>query len=105
MWDPNIKMHMSCGTLSYVAPEVLRKGYTMQCDLWSLGVIVFILIAGYMPFSGSDDVQSKNIQEGKYTIKPAKWKNVSKEAQDFVQSLLRVDPEKRLTSSTALEHP
>lgn len=104
MWDPNIKMHVSCGTLSYVAPEVLEKSYTSQCDLWSLGVIVFILLAGYMPFSGKEDVQTRNISEGKYTMKPERWNNISKEAKHFVQSLLQVDPEKRLSADRALNH-
>merc|ERR1719297_575182 len=45
IWAPNFKMRMSCGTLSYVAPDVLEKSYTMQADLWSLGVIAFILVA------------------------------------------------------------
>lgn len=104
VWEPNVKMHVSCGTLSYVAPEVLEKSYTSQCDLWSLGVIVFILLAGYMPFSGSEAVQTKNISEGKYRMKPERWKNVGQEATDFVKSLLQLDPKKRLTAEGALQH-
>lgn len=104
VWEPSIKMHVSCGTLSYVAPEVLQKSYTSQCDLWSLGVIVFILLAGYMPFSGAEAIQTKNISEGKYKMKPERWKNVSAEASDFVKSLLQVDPKKRLTCQGALDH-
>lgn len=45
VWDPSVKMQHSCGTLSYVAPEVLAESYTSQCDMWSLGVITFILLA------------------------------------------------------------
>lgn len=105
MWEPNIKMHVSCGTLSYVAPEVLEKSYTKQCDLWSLGVIAFILLAGYMPFSGSEAVQTKNILGGKYTMKKERWGSISEEGINFVQALLQVDPDKRLTAETALEHP
>jgi len=104
VWDPNIKMHVSCGTLSYVAPEVLEKSYSSQCDLWSLGVIVFILLAGYMPFSGSEAVQTRNISEGKYKMKPERWKNVSEDATSFVKALLQVDPKKRLTCQQALDH-
>merc|ERR1719221_439021 len=77
MWDPNIKMRISCGTLSYIAPEVLGKCYTSQCDMWSLGVIVFILLAGYMPFSGSEEQQVKNITQGNYKMKTERWHNVS----------------------------
>jgi len=104
VWEPSIKMHVSCGTLSYVAPEVLEKSYTSQCDLWSLGVIVFILLAGYMPFSGAEAVQTRNISEGKYKMKPERWKNVSEDATNFVKSLLQVDPKKRLTCQSALDH-
>jgi len=105
VWDPNIKMHVSCGTLSYVAPEVLDKSYTKQCDLWSLGVIAFILLAGYMPFSGSEEVQKTNILAGRYTLKKERWSTVSEEALGFVQALLQVDPDKRFTAEAALEHP
>jgi len=104
LWDPNIKMHVSCGTLSYVAPEVLKKSYTSQCDLWSLGVIVFVLLAGYMPFFGTEEVQTKNISEGKYVMKPQRWDSISADAIDFTKALLRVDPASRLTAHAALEH-
>jgi len=105
VWDPNIKMHHSCGTLAYVAPEVLQKNYTKQCDLWSLGVIAFILLCGYMPFSGSEEVQKTNILAGKYTLKKDRWSTVSKEALSFVQGLLEVNPRKRFSADVALEHP
>mmetsp|Transcript_56615 Transcript_56615/g.143328 ORF Transcript_56615/g.143328 Transcript_56615/m.143328 type:complete len:548 (-) Transcript_56615:120-1763(-) len=104
MWDPNIKMHVSCGTLAYVAPEVLSKSYTSQCDLWSLGVIVFILLSGYMPFSGSEEQQTKNISNGNYKMKPERWNNISESAKQFVTGLLQVDAKKRMTAELALKH-
>lgn len=102
--DPNEKMKMSCGTLSYVAPEVLRKNYTSQCDMWSLGVVVFILLGGYMPFSGSDDKQVKDIKSGNFKFKPEKWNTVSASARDFVEKLMKVDADERLSAEKALEH-
>jgi serine/threonine protein kinase len=105
VWDPNTKLSHSCGTLSYVAPEVLRKSYTNQCDLWSLGVITFILLAGYMPFSGQEKTMADNIARGVYTMKPERWKTISNEATEFVKSLMTVDPNKRLTAERALQHP
>jgi len=104
VWDPNIKMRVSCGTLSYVAPEVLKKAYTSKCDLWSLGVVVFILLVGYMPFAGDEATQMKNITQGNCKFKPDKWRNVSKEALNFVKALLQVDVGKRLSAPEALAH-
>eukprot|EP00930_Biecheleria_cincta_P051173 TRINITY_DN3632_c0_g3_i1.p1 TRINITY_DN3632_c0_g3~~TRINITY_DN3632_c0_g3_i1.p1 ORF type:complete len:525 (+),score=117.86 TRINITY_DN3632_c0_g3_i1:81-1655(+) len=108
IWEKNTRMELSCGTLSYAAPEVLAKNYTSQCDLWSLGVIVFILLVGYMPFpsgSGGDRAQISLIRAGKFTMRKERWDKVSGRAFDFVKSLLVVDPERRLTAQQALEHP
>merc|ERR1740138_1714208 len=105
-YDSNSKgrMKTSCGTLAYVAPEVLKRSYTSQCDLWSMGVIVFILLSGHMPFHGDSEEQLQDIKKGRYTFKYDRWSIVSKTAQDFTKALLEVDPAKRLTSKTALEH-
>lgn len=101
--DSNGRLHTSCGTMAYIAPEVLKKSYTSQCDLWSLGVITFILLSGHMPFYGGDGIQD-DILDGSYVMKPAHWKSVSKSAQDFTRALLTVDPRKRLDAKTALQH-
>merc|ERR1719313_2556792 len=69
VWKPNTKMALSCGTLAYVAPEVLDKNYTLQCDMWSLGVIVIILLVGYMPFSGAEQDQIRDIKKANYLVK------------------------------------
>jgi len=105
VWAPNTKLHLSCGTLAYVAPEVLGQSYTSQCDLWSLGVTVFILLLGYMPFKGNDEQQQKCIKKAQFEKKPKYWSNISTNAQDFLTKLLVVDPNKRLTAKQALEHP
>eukprot|EP00930_Biecheleria_cincta_P002361 TRINITY_DN103367_c0_g1_i1.p1 TRINITY_DN103367_c0_g1~~TRINITY_DN103367_c0_g1_i1.p1 ORF type:complete len:606 (+),score=136.76 TRINITY_DN103367_c0_g1_i1:60-1820(+) len=104
IWPPNTTMSMSCGTLAYVAPEVLDQRYTSQCDLWSTGVVAFILLFGYMPFAGSESKQIKDIQKGTYGYKQHVWKKVSLRGQDFVKKLLVVDPAQRMTAKTALEH-
>jgi calcium-dependent protein kinase len=104
VWDPNVKMQASCGTLSYVAPEVLEKSYTNKCDLWSLGVIAFILLSGYMPFSGTDAQQIKNIKAAKFTLKPERWGKVSAEGKEFTLSLMQRDAAKRLSAEQALAH-
>lgn len=104
LWDPNTMMRYGCGTLSYVAPEVLNKAYTSQCDLWSLGVIAFILLSGSMPFSGNEEVQRRNIAAGQFKMKPQRWDLNTEDAKDFVTSLLKVDPHQRLTAEAAIAH-
>merc|ERR1719356_1498179 len=97
-------MAASCGTLSYVAPEVLEKSYTKQCDLWSLGVVCFILTLGYMPFAGKEQQQIENIKKGHYVKKDPQWKNLSENCKDFLLRLLKVDPNERMTTEQALKH-
>mmetsp|Transcript_56600 Transcript_56600/g.106654 ORF Transcript_56600/g.106654 Transcript_56600/m.106654 type:complete len:526 (+) Transcript_56600:112-1689(+) len=101
---PDTHMTDSLGTVAYCAPEVLTKKYTSQCDLWSLGVIVFILLSGYMPFAGSDEAMVAAITNRRYKMKKDRWAGVSQQAWTFTLSLLEVDPDKRLTAEQALKH-
>lgn len=76
-WDPEHnqkKMKMSCGTICYVAPEVIKQSYTHMCDLWSLGVVVFLLLVGYMPFPMRPDLDEMemDILNGEYKYDAAK---------------------------------
>jgi len=103
--DPDTNMTMSCGTMGYVAPEVLRKSYTNKCDMWSLGVTVFTLLFGYMPFQGSEREQMKKIVKGEYVVREKVWELVPDPPQDFVKRLLVLDVDKRLSAEDALQHP
>jgi serine/threonine protein kinase len=100
----------SCGTPAYCAPEVLRRDarYGTSCDIWSLGVTLFMLLSGEPPFA----VQASDLRElvlairsGSFSMADPAWALVSDEAQDFVKQLLVVDPATRLTARSALEHP
>ncbi|XP_006890584.1 PREDICTED: serine/threonine-protein kinase Chk2 [Elephantulus edwardii] len=104
-------MRTLCGTPNYLAPEVLLSfgtaGYSRAVDCWSLGVILFICLSGYPPFSEhKTQVSLKDqITTGKYNLIPEVWAEVSEKALDLVKKLLVVDPKKRFTTEEALRHP
>ena len=101
-----VNMKTACGTPGYVAPEVLSKdNYSSQVDMWSIGVITYILLCGFPPFYGDNDAQMfKRIKAAKYTFLSPYWDAISKEAKDFVANLLIVDAKKRMTAAEALQH-
>jgi Ca2+-binding EF-hand superfamily protein len=88
-----------------MAPEVLLKSYTSQCDLWSLGVASFVLVFGYMPFSGSDKRQAQSIKAAKFQVRRQAFKAAASDAKAFVQALLVADPDLRPSAEQALAHP
>lgn len=98
------EMNRCVGTLAYSAPEVLKQRYTSQCDLWSIGVILFVLLVGHMPFGGDETAMTEAIGSGKMKWHAASWKDVHDDSIDLVKSLLRVDPDARPTAQQALEH-
>eukprot|EP00439_Symbiodinium_sp_Y106_P079257 s723_g17.t4 len=105
-FDDSLPMTDSCGTLYYVAPEVLRGKYNQQCDMWSLGVLTYILLDGRAPFMGRDDRRTyRLILEGQYNFPENRWGRISDDAKSFVSKLLKVDPEVRMTAEEALMHP
>mmetsp|Transcript_1066 Transcript_1066/g.2121 ORF Transcript_1066/g.2121 Transcript_1066/m.2121 type:complete len:423 (-) Transcript_1066:34-1302(-) len=94
------------GTPYYIAPEVLRKKYDKSCDLWSVGVIAYILLCGYPPFNGANNDQThRRVLRGRYYFPAEDWKDVSIEAMDFIHRMLQMDPRKRMTVKQALNHP
>lgn len=96
-----------CGTLDYIAPEVLeRKYYDNSVDMWSLGVIVYYLLTRRLPFKTSvETTQIYNIKNGIYNLKSSDFTPVSEYGKDFVRHLLQINPLNRLTAEKALLHP
>ena len=99
-------MEASVGTPLYVSPEVLEGKYDIRCDLWSLGVIAYMLLSGNAPFNGKNTEDLvKKIKTTDYDFEDEIWDNeISKDAQEFIERLLHYDPEKRLLIDEAIEH-
>eukprot|EP01126_Amoeba_proteus_P019715 TRINITY_DN2020_c0_g4_i6.p1 TRINITY_DN2020_c0_g4~~TRINITY_DN2020_c0_g4_i6.p1 ORF type:complete len:139 (+),score=28.35 TRINITY_DN2020_c0_g4_i6:291-707(+) len=97
----------ACGSPGYVAPEVLEaRGYNFAVDVWSAGVIVYILLCGYPPFySENESDLFELILRGDFTFHSPYWDNISAEAKDLITCCLEVNPQKRLTAKQALQHP
>lgn len=97
----------ACGTPGYVAPEILRGDkYGCEVDIWSMGVICYVLLAGYPPFYDEDQKRLfKKIKEGRYHFHEDYWSNTSPEAINMIQQMLCVDQSKRWTAAQLLSHP
>ena len=102
-----VMMQTACGTPGYVAPEILlAKGYGKEVDLWSLGVITYILICGFPPFYNENiPLLFESIMKAEFDYPPEYWGHVSDDAIEFIDALLVVDYKKRLTAKQALKHP
>eukprot|EP00760_Papus_ankaliazontas_P033959 PhM_4_TR6815/c0_g1_i1/m.8587/K08794/CAMK1; calcium/calmodulin-dependent protein kinase I len=103
-----------CGSPSYIAPEVINVGfyrkttepYNEKCDLWSVGVITYILLSGKMPFHGRHHKETfEKIVRGAWAFQGDVWSTVSESARDFIKMLLVLDPKKRPSAKEALRHP
>uniref|UniRef100_A0A8D3BQD3 Ribosomal protein S6 kinase n=1 Tax=Scophthalmus maximus TaxID=52904 RepID=A0A8D3BQD3_SCOMX len=99
-----------CYTANFVAPEVLkRQGYDEGCDIWSLGVLLYTMLAGFTPFAnGPEDTPNEilsRIGSGHFSLTGGNWDTVSEAAKELVSKMLHVDPHQRLTAKQVLRHP
>eukprot|EP00931_Biecheleriopsis_adriatica_P103609 TRINITY_DN78417_c0_g1_i1.p1 TRINITY_DN78417_c0_g1~~TRINITY_DN78417_c0_g1_i1.p1 ORF type:complete len:709 (-),score=166.60 TRINITY_DN78417_c0_g1_i1:55-2127(-) len=103
-FDRDAKMSQACGSLHYVAPEVLEHAYTEKADMWSCGVIAYMLLTGAPPFFGTDEEVLNKIKAGTPHWSQ-RFRALSPQAQSFVQVMLVADVNKRLSAREALDHP
>ncbi|KAL6141601.1 hypothetical protein ACLB2K_059889 [Fragaria x ananassa] len=94
------------GSPYYVAPEVLRKNYGQACDVWSAGVIIYILLSGVPPFwDETEQGIFEQVLKGELDFISEPWPNISESAKDLVRRMLTRDPKKRITAHEVLRHP
>ncbi|KAK7097134.1 hypothetical protein V1264_004153 [Littorina saxatilis] len=102
-------LYTVCGTPTYVAPEVIAEvGYGVKVDVWSAGVITYILLCGFPPFVSQTDNQDELfdlIMAGQLEFPSPFWDHISDAVKDLILGMLEVDPEKRLTAEEILLHP
>jgi len=93
------------GTLIYCSPEVLKNNYNKKCDIWSCGVIMYVLLSGHFPFYGKTEEEiTKKILSGKYTFDNKYFSNISNEAKDLISKCLMYDKNKRISIEDVLKH-
>uniref|UniRef100_A0A182YA86 Uncharacterized protein n=1 Tax=Anopheles stephensi TaxID=30069 RepID=A0A182YA86_ANOST len=105
-YDPDNKLQVLFGTPEFVAPEVVNfEAISFATDMWSVGVIAYVLVSGLSPFAGEDDIQTMgNITIGRYDFLDEAFDSVSEEAIDFINRCLVKEQKERLTAEDALKH-
>jgi len=102
----NLKLRGKHGTLLYIAPEVLEGIYDEKCDVWSCGVLLFVILSGKFPFMGeSSEFISQQITLGKYGFEDHVWDKISQNAKNLISSILMIEPKKRPSIKEILLHP
>jgi len=103
-FQKNKKMSKISGTPYYIAPEVLNETYDEKCDVWSCGIIMYILLCGYPPFNGDDDNEIMNsVRSGEFEFPDEDWDNVTKEAKEIIRRMLTYNPQQRPSAEDVLQ--
>lgn len=99
------KLSSKVGTPYYISPEILEGNYTEKCDIWSAGVILYVLLSGELPFNGHSDVEIYDkIKKLEFGYPENKWDHISKEAKDLLNHML-VPEKERYSANQVLSHP
>jgi calcium-dependent protein kinase len=94
------------GTPYYVAPEVFKQHYGKECDIWSAGVILYILLSGQFPFEGTSNTEIlRNVMKGDFNLASGVWTRISIHAKDLIKKMLTKNPAHRISAELALKHP
>jgi len=102
----NKNLTLKVGSPYYIAPEVLKKNYNKKCDIWSAGIILYVMLLGKLPFHGKNTEELlNNISKGVYKKSGTEWDSISSNAKDLIINMLEYNPEKRFTAQKCLDHP
>ena len=105
IFRPGKKMNKFIGTSYYIAPEVIKERYDEKCDVWSCGVILFILLCGYPPFNGNTNVDIFHaIQNQNPIFGGEEWEDITSEAKELIKLMLKKNPSERLSAEDCLKH-
>mmetsp|Transcript_1794 Transcript_1794/g.4043 ORF Transcript_1794/g.4043 Transcript_1794/m.4043 type:complete len:572 (-) Transcript_1794:316-2031(-) len=102
--EPGAVLTELCGTPFYVSPQVVTRRYDKRCDLWSVGVIMYTLLAGTVPFRGTDEEILRKVRVGIVPYPPEVWGSISGAAKHLIRGLLTRNPDTRMTAEAALAH-
>merc|ERR1719352_1121194 len=104
-FGPDQVLSTKAGTPYYVAPQVLAGKYDQLSDLWSCGVIMYVMLCGYPPFFGETDAEVlSKVKLGNFSFNQADWKNISEDAKNLIRMLLKMNPRDRYTAEQSLNH-
>lgn len=105
-FNPDKKLKDNIGTCYYIAPEVLTNSYNEKCDIWSCGVILYILLTGQPPFNGDNDKQIlEEVKKGTLNFQETEWETLSSQAKELVSKMVERNVEKRVSAEEALNDP
>ena len=105
IFNPGKKMNKIIGTSYYIAPEVIKEKYNEKCDVWSCGIILYILICGYPPFNGNTNIEIFHaIQNQNPLFAGEEWDDITNEAKELIKLMLRKNPNERWSAEQCLKH-
>ena len=105
MYEPSQPLTKFIGTSYYIAPEVIKENYNEKCDVWSCGIILYILLCGYPPFNGQSNVDIfHHIKHSEPVFEGEEWADITREAIDLIKNMLNKNPAERITAEQCLEH-
>ncbi|CAI2364813.1 unnamed protein product [Moneuplotes crassus] len=100
-----VRLISTVGTCFYMSPEIIKGDYNNSCDIWAVGVILYVMLSGQPPFDGDTEIEIlESILKGEYDFKAEIWRYISPEAKDLISNLLTSE-DNRLSAKEALKHP